>query len=299
MTGGAGYIGAMLCDYLLGAGHQVIVLDNFRHGVPSLSHLFARGLKIVRGDVRVTCVVKAAIAGADVVIPLAGIVGARQCDEDPVAAETTNTMAVKSIMLLKDKDQRVLFPNTNSGYGTSGEPVCTEESELKPISLYGRTKHDAERLVMIAPNSTVFRLATAFGMSSRMRWSLLVNQFCFRAIHERSIVLFEPEARRNYVHVRDVARAFVWAIENPALTAGQVFNLGLDEANMTKRQLAEKIAIHTEFYITDAPFASDPDKRDYYVSSQKLYSTGFKPTCGVDEGIKEVLSGARQFSSLD
>lgn len=295
VTGGAGYIGSVLCEYLLDAGHSVMVLDNFRHGVPSLSHLVAKGLKIIRGDVRVVSHLKAAIAAADVIIPLAGIVGAQQCDEDPLAAETTNSAALRALTLIKGKEQRVIFPNTNSGYGTSGEALCTEESEMWPISLYGRTKLEAERTVMGAPGSTVFRLATAFGMSPRMRWDLMVNDFTRRAVTDRAIVVFEGQFRRNFIHVRDVARAFCWAIDNSVETAGQVFNLGLSDANLTKLQLAELVSKKTGCAVLEAPTASDPDKRDYFISNEKIERAGFKLAYSLNDGISELVEGARQF----
>lgn len=294
ITGGAGYIGSVLCEELLHSGHEATVLDNFRHGVPSLNHLcYKTALKVVRGDVRIDSRLNACIADCDIIIPLAGIVGMGECLKDQTAAITTNYLAIKD--LCNATGARVIFPNTNSGYGISGESICTEESPLQPISLYGQTKCDAEQEIVERGNYTVFRLATVFGMSPRMRWDLMVNDFVYRAVKDRAMVLFEPHFRRNFIHVRDVARAFIWALEYPDISNNQVYNLGNDDANMTKMELALKIKERTEFHPLVDNFAQDPDKRDYNVSSQKLISAGFKPIYSVEYGIDELIKGVQQF----
>lgn len=295
-TGFGGYIGAILTETLLDGGHEVVVLDNFRHGVKSLNHLCSNPrLKIVRGDTRELSDVLPLLKNADIIIPLAALVGVDECNKDKSAAKSTNYDAIKMLLNFCPSDRRILYTMTNSGYGTSGELVCTEQSSLKPISLYGRTKCEAEAEIIERGNYTVFRLATVFGMSPRMRWPLMVNDFVYRAVKDRCITLFEENFRRNFIHVRDVARAFTWAIENPAITNNQVFNLGNDDCNMTKMELARKIAEMTEFQISVAEHASDPDKRDYHVSSSKIYRTGFKPVYSLDDGIKELIKGARQY----
>jgi len=301
ITGGAGYLGSIMCEYLLIDGsHEVKVLDNFRHGTASLAHLcFHPNFRIVRGDVRELPDMLPLIKDAEIVIPLAALVGVDECNKDKYAAASTNYGAIELLMKYCPKDRRILFPMTNSGYGTSGESVCTEESPLNPISLYGTSKCAAEEEVIKRGNYTVFRLATVFGMSPRMRWSLMVNSFVKRAVDEKSIVLFESGMRRNFIHVKDVARAFIWAIENPKLSNNEIFNLGLDTANMTKKELAEKIGQHTEFHITEAPFAKDTDRRDYHVSSKKLYKKGFVPQHLLDEGIEELIKGAQQYKWRD
>lgn len=296
ITGGAGYIGSILTETLLDASHEVMVLDNFWHGVQSLNHLCSNPqLEIICGDARELSDILPLIKEADIIVPLAARVGVDECNKDKSAAKSTNYDAIKMLVNFCPSDRRILYPMTNSGYGTSGESVCTEKSPLRPISLYGRTKCDAETEIVERGNYTVFRLATVFGMSPRMRWSLMVNDFVYRAVKDRCITLFEENFRRNFIHVRDVARAFMWAIENPVITNNQVFNLGNDDCNMTKMELAREIAEMTEFQISVAEHASDPDKRDYHVISSKIYRTGFKPVYSLDDGIKELIKGAKQY----
>lgn len=296
MSGGAGYIGSVLCEHLLTAGHEVTILDNFRHGVQSLNHLCCNSrLKIVRGDARELSDILPLIKDADIVISLAALVGVDECNKDKSAAKTTNYGAINTLVRFCPADRRILYPMTNSGYGTSGESVCTEDSPLKPISLYGITKCDAEAEIIERGNYTVFRLATVFGVSPRMRWDLMVNNFVYRAVKDRCITLFEPHFRRNFIHVRDVARAFVWAIENPDITNNQIFNLGNNECNMNKEQLCKVIQCYTPLYFTTAHFQEDLDKRDYYVSNAKIYKAGFKPMYSLDDGINELVKGAKQY----
>lgn len=292
VTGGAGYIGAVLVEELLNAGYEVVVLDNFRHGVASLNHLLEfEQLEIVRGDVRFSDSFET-IGPVDAIMPLAGIVGVPECRRDEVAAFTTNFEAIHD--LCDSTDVRIIFPNTNSGYGTSGEAICTEESPLKPISIYGATKCMAEDYIVKRGNYTVFRLATVFGMSARMRWDLMVNDFVRQAVQQRYIVLFEPHYRRNFIHVRDVARAFVWALQNPTRTNNQIFNLGLDNANLTKLELANLLRMTTNCAVLIADNQRDPDQRNYFVSNARLIGSGFSPTHTITEGIKELMKGVQQ-----
>jgi len=294
VTGGAGYIGSILVPELLAAGHHVTVLDNFMFGQNSLSHLCANGnFNVVRGDARVESTVKPLLKDADIVIPLAALVGAPLCAKDPVAATTTNKDAI--LMLLKNlsREQRVLMPTTNSGYGVGEQgTVCTEESPLKPLSLYAKDKVTVEKEVLARENSISFRLATVFGMSPRMRIDLLVNDFTYRAVHDRFVVLFEGQFKRNYIHIRDVARAFLHGLKNFGAMKSNAFNVGLSDANLSKKELCERIRAHIPgFVFLEAPVGEDPDKRDYIVSNEKIEKTGFKPAHSLDMGLRELIKG--------
>jgi nucleoside-diphosphate-sugar epimerase len=238
---------------------------------------------------------KAALKTAGAVVHLAAIVGASACDKDPALSTGVNLDAVKLLNRLRSPNQAVIFPNTNSGYGaTTGESFCTEETPLEPISLYGRTKVEAERELLGAPNAVAFRLATVFGMSPRMRLDLLVNHFVHAAVTDGYLVLFEKDFKRNFVHVRDVADAFIFALRNVGRLAGGVYNLGLDSANLSKEDLARAVQRHVpNFYLHFAPIGQDPDKRNYVVSSAKLAAAGFEARRSLDEGIRELLKGYR------
>ena len=297
VTGAAGYLGSVLCETLLDAGHSVTVVDNLLYGRQhNLFHLCASShFDFVRGDARDEVVLRRLLKDADVIIPLAAIVGAPACDRDPGAAREVNLDAVRLINRLRSPDQLVTFPTTNSGYGTkSGDVQCTEETPLEPISLYGQTKVDAEAELLGSPNSITLRLATVFGLSSRMRLDLLVNHFVYAAKTERYIVIFEKDFKRNYIHIRDVADCFVHAIKNADAMVGRAYNAGLDEANLSKEELAKKIQEHVpEFYLHFAPIGTDPDRRNYVVSNQRLREAGFEATRSLDDGIRELLKGYR------
>jgi nucleoside-diphosphate-sugar epimerase len=293
VTGGAGYIGSVLVPELLAAGHRVTVLDSFMFRQASLNavcHL--PGFNVVRGDARHETILKPLLVKADVVIPLAALVGAPLCDRDPIAATSTNRDAIATLVRLASPNQRVILPNTNSGYGV-GEPGkhCTEDSPLRPVSLYGRDKVAAEALVREF-GGVSFRLATVFGMSPRMRLDLLVNDFVYRAIHDRAIVIFEGHFKRNYIHVRDVVRAFMMAIERYDEMRGQTFNVGLSDANLSKLELCQRIQkVIPDFHILEGAQGKDPDKRDYIVSNEKIEALGFKPAFPLDAGIVELMKG--------
>jgi nucleoside-diphosphate-sugar epimerase len=296
ITGGAGYIGSVLCEHLLDAGFSVAVLDTLAHGQHSLFHLCANpAFDFVYGDARDERVLAPELARADVVIPLAAIVGAGACDRDHALAESTNLGAIQLLNRLRSPRQLVLYPTTNSGYGTkSGEVYCTEESPLDPISLYGRTKVDAEAEVLGSPNALTLRLATVFGMSPRMRLDLLVNHFVHTAVTDGYLVIFEKDFKRNYVHVRDVADCFVYCIGHAAAMVGRTFNVGLDSANLSKAELATAIQQQVpHFFIHFAEVGSDPDKRNYIVSNQRLREAGFEASRSLDEGIGELIKGYR------
>ena len=292
VTGGAGYIGSTLVPFLLSAGHEVTVLDNFLYGQAALLDCCAHPkFTVVRGDARDTGTLRRVLRDADVIIPLAALVGAPLCDADQVGARSTNLDAVKLLLSLRAPGQRVLFPTTNSGYGI-GEPgkLCTEETPLRPISLYGVTKVEAERAILDAGNAVSFRLATVFGVSPRMRIDLLVNDFVHRAVTDRTVVVFEGHAKRNYVHVRDVARVFQHALDRFDTMAGQAYNVGLSDANLSKLELCARIQQHVPgFVYLEAPVGEDPDKRDYIVSNAKLEATGFRTTYDLDAGIRELV----------
>lgn len=296
VTGAAGYLGSTLCDTLLKAGHSVLGVDNLMYNQQSLNHVCAHpDFEFRRGDVRNEQLVKEIIKDADVIIPLAAIVGAGACDMDPWSAKAVNLDAVKLINELRSPNQLIVLPNTNSGYGTkSGENFCTEESPLEPITLYGRTKVDAELAVLESPNTITLRLATVFGMSPRMRLDLLVNHFVYAALAQGEICIFEKDFKRNYVHVRDVADCMLHCIENADGMIGKAYNVGLDDANLSKEELANKVKEYVpNFYIHFAEFGSDPDKRNYIVSNQRLREAGFEAKRTIDDGIKELLKGYR------
>jgi nucleoside-diphosphate-sugar epimerase len=248
---------------------------------------------VVRGDVRNEELMKPLLAKADIIIPLAALVGAPMCARDPVAAETTNHDAIEMILKLVSKDQWILMPTTNSAYGSGDENnYCTEESPLNPISKYAIDKVKVEKRLMQHHNSISFRLATVFGMSPRMRTDLLVNDFAYRAVVDRYVVLFEANFKRNYIHIRDVMRAFMHGIENFQTMKGQIYNVGLSDANISKQELCEAIKRHApDFIYMEADVGKDPDQRNYIVSNAKLETTGFKPTHSLDFGIQELIKG--------
>ncbi|MCK4935044.1 MAG: NAD(P)-dependent oxidoreductase [Simkaniaceae bacterium] len=292
ITGGAGYIGSVLTPLLLQKGYQVTVVDNLFFKQVSLLNCFEHAhFSFVKGDVCNQALMLPLIQSADIIIPLAAIVGAPACDAHPDHAQQINYDAVEFIIKNKTDLQKMLFPNTNSGYGIGQkEEYCTEKTPLNPVSLYGRLKVAIENMLLDAGGIS-FRLATVFGVSPRMRIDLLVNDFTFKACQDRSLVLFEEHFKRNYIHVKDVARAFLFGIENFDKMQGQAYNVGLSSANLSKRELAEKIKVYIkELYIHSAPIGKDPDKRDYIVSNAKLESLGYLPTKSLDEGIQEVIT---------
>lgn len=294
ITGGAGYIGSVLTPTLLAAGHEVTVLDSFMFRQSALLDCCQYpNFQVVRGDCRDEATMKKLVAKADLIIPLAALVGAPLCNLDRVAAQTTNYDAVKMLCGLAGKEQWMIMPVTNSGYGIGEKgKFCTEESPLRPISLYGISKVQAEEEVLKRENSLSFRLATVFGMSPRMRTDLLVNDFVYRAVYDRAVVIFEGHFKRNYIHIRDIARLFLHGIENFEKMRGQPYNAGLEDANLSKLELCEVIKKHVpQFVYLEAPIGEDPDKRDYIVSNARLAGTGFKTEWGLDRGIQELIKG--------
>jgi nucleoside-diphosphate-sugar epimerase len=292
VTGAAGYVGSVLVPLLLNEGHPVIALDNFRHGQASLlDTCWNEKLSLVRGDARDETLLSRLLKEADVIFPLACLTGAPICSRFPEEAEAVNLGAVRLLLKLRNPEQRVIFPTTNSGYGIGEkEKYCDEKTPLRPVSLYGRLKVEAERAVLDAKNSITLRLATAFGSSPRMRLDLLVNDFVYRAVHDGFLVLFEGHFKRNYIHVRDIARAFVHALNHFERMKDEPYNVGLSDCNISKKELCEAIKKHVpRFYFTEASVGEDPDKRDYIVSNEKIERTGFKPQFSLDQGIRELV----------
>ena len=294
VTGGAGYLGSVLVPALLAEGFRVHVLDNFMYRQNSLAQCCANErFSVTNGDTRQEDIVRPLFAKADIIIPLAALVGAPICKKDPVGASSTNLHAIKQIVQLASEDQQILMPITNSGYGVGEkDKYCTEDSALRPLTLYGRDKVAAEQIVLGRKNSISFRLATVFGMAPRMRIDLLVNDFVYRAVNDRFIVLFEAHFRRNFIHVADVARVFLHGITQFESMRGLPYNVGLDEANLSKWELCEEIRRHvSDFTVLEAPVGEDPDKRDYVVSNARVAATGYKPTHSLDDGIVELIKG--------
>jgi nucleoside-diphosphate-sugar epimerase len=294
ITGGAGYLGSILTPELLRLGHEVTVVDTFIFRQNSLSDCCGHdSFQIVNGDCRQEKLMRKVTADADLVIPLAALVGAPLCSRDESGAVSTNQGAIEMLCRILRPEQKIIYPTTNSGYGIGEKgKFCTEETPLNPISLYGVTKVRAEEAVLQRGNSLTFRLATVFGMSPRMRLDLLVNDFVYRAVYDRALLIFEGHFQRNYIHVRDVARVFVHAIKNFEAMKGRPYNVGLEDANLTKLELCEKIKKHLPAFVyLEAPVGEDPDKRDYIVSNARILGTGFKPEWDLDRGIRELIKG--------
>lgn len=306
VTGGAGYIGSILVPDLLKKNHEVIVVDNFIYNQTSLLDCcYNENLTIIRGDVRNRNIISKHLRNVDAIFPLACMTGAPLCEKDPIAAKTVNFDAVKMILELRSKDQLIIFPTTNSGYGIGEKGIyCTEKTPLNPISLYGRLKVETEKMLLDAGNCITLRLATVFGISPRMRLDLLVNDFTYRAVTDHCLVLFESHFKRNYIHVRDVAKAFIHCLDNFDKLKDEPYNVGLSNANLSKWELCEEIKKQIpNFYFTEAKIGEDPDKRDYIVSNKKIESTGFKPDYLLQQGIAELIKGYQvikinQFSNI-
>ena len=288
ITGGAGYIGSELVGHLL-KEHSVTVYDNLMYDSTSLlRYVGQENFCFVKEDVRELNSLKKYMSRSDVIIPLAALVGYPLCDKDPQAATQINYEVNRWIAENKSSDQMVIYPCTNSGYGADRNGVCTEESPLNPVSLYGRTKVDAEKAYKDVENHITFRLATVYGPSTRMRTDLLVNNFVYKTMKERVLVLYECEFMRNYIHIQDVCKAFKFAIEQWDSCKNETYNVGNDKLNMNKLQLAEKISEYLPLEIIRAEFTSDPDVRDYVVSSQKIYDKGYMCYHDLDDGIREL-----------
>lgn len=291
LTGGAGYIGSELVGFLLKSGHKVQVLDYLEYEPDSLLRYVGHdNFYFDKIDVRQTDVMWSFMKKADVIIPLAALVGFPLCEKRQRDAIEINFDVNKWIAQNKTSEQILIYPCTNSGYGVSKDgSVCTEESPLNPVSLYGKTKVDAENIYKNTEGCCTLRLATVFGPSSRARTDLLVNNFVLKALKDRILVLYECEFMRNYVHIWDICRVFEFIIENWQKCRNQTFNVGNDSINMNKLQLAEKIKEYVPLEIIKAEFTQDPDKRDYIVSSQKIYDLGFECKYDLDQGIQQLI----------
>ena len=290
ITGGAGYLGSVLTRNLL-KNHEVIVYDNLMYNQTSLVDLSHHpNFTFHYGDVRQWSKLKYIVEQVDVVIPLAALVGFPLCEKDKDLATSINTTQIQNIVDVLSNDQMILYPNTNSGYGTRGEGIVDETNELTPISHYGRTKCEAEDYIINESNGISFRLATVFGVSSRMRTDLLVNDFVYKLLTDRYITLFEHKFVRNFIHIQDVSRAFEYMIDNYYTFNNEIFNLGLSDENITKKQLVEKIQTHIpNTSVNYSDYYVDPDKRDYIVSNEKIEETGWKPIFTLNDGIKELI----------
>jgi nucleoside-diphosphate-sugar epimerase len=298
VTGGAGYIGSILVPLLLDCGHEVTVVDNFIYKQPSLAGSVRHpNFKLVFGDVRNYTLMEDLLAKSDIVIPLAAIVGAPACDRDPKSAKSVNRDSVIWLFRHIGTLQQIIMPTTNSAYGSGGiDNYCDESSPLNPISLYAKDKVEVEERLMGLSNATSFRLATVFGISPRMRLDLLVNNFAFRAITDGFLVIFEGHFKRNYVHLLDTVQAFKLAIDHPDAFIGEVFNVGLSSANISKLELCAEIKrIFPSFTYFEEPFGKDPDQRNYIVSNSKIESRGFKPTVSLQQGLTELLNNLKMF----
>lgn len=299
VTGAGGYIGSILVPALLDAGFAVDALDTYGRGDPVLASVCHHpNFNPVKGDTRDESIVKPLLKTADIVIPLAALVGAPICKREPLNAQTTNSDAIRMIVQNLSKDQRILYPTTNSGYGIGEKgQFCTEETPLRPISLYGTSKMEAEEAV-VGHGGVSFRLATVFGMAPRMRIDLLVNDFTWRAVTDRAVVIFEGHFMRNYIHIRDVVKGFLHGIKNYETMGGSSYNMGLSSANLSKLELCAKIQQHVpNFVYIEAPIGEDPDKRDYIVSNAKLEGTGWSPDWDLDRGIVELIKGYRMLQN--
>ena len=294
VTGGAGYLGSIMVPILLKKGYHVTVIDNLLFNQASLLDCCSdQNFEFIQGDICDYDLVNKLLSKFDIIIPLAAIVGAPACKRNPPLTRLVNYEAQMNIVESISNDQMVIFPTTNSGYGIGEkDSFCTEESPLRPVSDYGRMKVEIETEFLQRGNAITFRLATVFGMSPRMRMDLLVNDFVYKAIKDRTLVLFEEHFRRNYIHVRDVTKAFIFGIENYNKMKGEPYNVGLSSANLTKRELAEKIKEFVpDLYINSAETGEDPDKRDYMVSNEKLEILGWAPDNTIDNGIQELIKG--------
>lgn len=294
ITGGAGYLGSVMVPVMLQNGHQVTVVDNFMYNQNSLLDCcHDKNLTIIRNDARREELIKSLVQKADAIFPLACLTGAPLCDKSPKEAEEVIIDAVRIILKYKSKNQIVIYPTTNSGYGVGEKgKFCTEETPLRPISLYGKLKVQAEKEVLEAGNAMTLRLATAFGVSPRMRLDLLVNDFTYKAYFQRYIELFEAHFKRNFIHVRDVANAFLLGINNFDRMKNETYNVGLSEANLSKKELCEEIQKHIpDLRFDESLDGKDPDKRDYIVSNEKIEKCGFRRQVSLSDGIAELVKG--------
>ena len=294
VTGGAGYIGSILVPQLLQIGYEVIVVDNFMYRQTSLLNCCNdKNLVVINGDSRNKKLIAEQIKKVDVILPLACLTGAPLCAKDPLGAKSTNFDAINMLLELRSKNQWIIFPTTNSGYGVGEKgKLCTEETPLRPVSSYGKLKVEVEKILLSNENTITLRYATVFGISPRMRLDLLVNDFTYRALNDRYLVLFEASFKRNYLHVRDAARAFMFCLENFESMKGEPYNVGLSDTNLSKFELCQEIQkFIPNFYFIESPIGEDIDKRDYIVSHTKIETKGFDTKISLKSGIEELIKG--------
>ena len=294
VTGGSGYIGSILTDLLLKNKFKVTVVDNFMYNQTSLNHLCSnKNLEIINSDVRNIDVRKKYILKSDLIIPLAAIVGAPACDKDPINSKSINKESILDLFKIVSNNQSIIMPTTNSAYGSGDDNnLCDEKSPLNPISTYAKDKVHIEEVLMQKENVISLRLATVFGMSPRMRLDLLVNDFVYRAVNDKFIVLYESHFKRNYIHVSDVSKAFIHSINNFENMKSEIYNVGLSDANLSKKELCEKIKLRIDdLNIINNDYNKDPDQRNYIVSNKKIEKAGFAPLVSIEEGIDELIKG--------
>ena len=292
ITGGGGYVGSVLCTTLINLGFKVTVVDLMKYDKGSLNHLYYhKNFELIKKDVRNIKLMKKLIKKNEFIIPLAALVGAPLCDKNKKDAVSVNHKSIKSLVSFCSEKNKIIFLTTNSGYGIGEKnKFCDENSPLKPISLYGRTKCDAENEVLKSKNFICFRLATVFGFSHRMRTDLLVNNFVNKSVKIKKLKIFEPHFRRNFIHIRDVVGGVVYAINNFNKLKSNIYNLGLSSANISKLMLAKKIKKQIKnLQIQIIKNKKDPDKRDYFVSNRKIEKKGFKARFSLEDGIKELI----------
>ncbi len=292
ITGVAGFIGSKLATALLNQGHKVLGVDLLKYDKASINHLYSfKNFTFLKEDISKESVVKKIIKNIDFIFPLAALVGAPLCEKNKKEAIKVNLSSIKTLINNLEKNQKIIYPTTNSGYGVGQQNAyCTEETPLNPISLYGKTKSLAEKEISKHSNYISFRLATVFGYSYRMRSDLLINNFVKTAVDKKKLAIFEPNFRRNFIHIDDVILAFVFSIKNFKLLRNNVYNLGLSSANITKLELAKKIKKNVKsLKIKIVKNKKDPDQRDYYVSNKKIEKKGFKANISLEEGILELV----------
>ena len=302
VTGGAGYLGSVIIPKLIQDGHSVVVIDNLKYGQRSLLSLASiYDFDFIQADAREERILKDQLKKVDAIVPLAALVGAPACDHDPILAHSLNVESIKNLLRSRSHDQIIIYPTTNSGYGTkSGEVYCTEDTPLEPISLYGKTKVEAEKLILNEKNTLTLRLATVFGVSARIRIDLLVNHFVYLAVTQGYIVIYEKHFKRNFVHIRDVADCFSFAMNNFTSLQGEAYNFGLDDANYSKEELANIIKKEVpNFMAVYSEIGEDPDKRNYIVSNQKLKGKGFSAVRTVHQGVRELINAYRMIPEWD
>jgi nucleoside-diphosphate-sugar epimerase len=293
VTGGAGYVGSVLVPHLLKCGHKVRVIDNLMYGGRGLLPCFAySGFDFVRGSLLDEAKLRQALAGIDTVIHLAGIVGYPACKRDPRLAQEVNLEGTRLLDRLRAKDQPILFASTGSNYGTVAGRLCTEDTPLNPLSEYGVTKTAAERHLLDAGNVVCYRFATAFGVSNRMRFDLLVNDFVYQAKINKDLIIYERSFKRTFIHVRDMARAFGFAIDNWTNLRDNVYNVGSEEMNYSKEEIALLIKKKLDYYLHFAEIGRDEDQRNYEVSYAKIRGRGFKAEVDMEMGIDELINAA-------